>query len=96
MGEASGESDRSVSPSLAKESVGVAVRVGVVVILAGVEVVLGRRVGVLSGEVSFVEIIVAAAAGVAVKSVKTGVAVGVSAGEQLAKSITVKDRANQH
>lgn len=66
------------------------------VILAGVEVVLGRGVGVLSGEVTSVEIIVVAAAGVAVKEGAIGAAVGVSAGEQLVKSITVKDRVSQH
>lgn len=73
-------------------------RGGVVVILVAVEVVLGREVGVLSGEVSSVEIIVAAAAGVegvAVEGVTAGAAVGVSVGEQLAKSITVNDRSSQ-
>jgi len=95
VGEAMGESDGNVSPSLIKESgLGVAVGVGLALGLVGAGVAVRLGGGVLDGEV----LVVASAGtvGVAANSVTMGTAVGgVSTGEQLVKRMTVRDRASQ-
>jgi hypothetical protein len=86
-GEAMGERDGIVSPSLVKESgLGVVIGVGLAVGLVGVGVAV--RLGVLSGEILGVKATVVASAGA------VGAAVGGSAGEQPVKRMMDKYRAS--